>query len=543
MKPEAADSTQPVPARPTDNNPATIGPLLLVSFAVAGIALMLRTHHLADLSLTFDECCSWKISQFRTADMFDAISRDAHPPLYYLVLKFLTRLFGNHDVVLRGFSVLMGLLSIVACAVLIRTLIPVDDEVPNRTQMNQRRFAVVVGMVLVSLSALQIEMSMEARPYTLGTFLALVAAISLLRATRPGGSGRHWACFTVTTLCLSFTHYYSLFTIAAMYLYAAMVLLQRWKCQGWTPDLKRLLSGILVSLWIIQFLWVLWLPIFRFQLSRATLQLWQPPLNWELFTDSCYRVIAGGRLTAILPIAKYCGLLIWGGVAVWAACHKHREIRLVGMMAVFPFAGAALYGIAVRNIIGVRYLIFAHVFLLVAASLLCARIRRPSVRSMICLLLVGWTGYWAWSYGAARASIAQSQGVMGAVAYLEQKRQKGEPIVAGSPFVHPIVQKYSRHPDEVYTIKYSDHRNNILSGPPLRETDYWDSKMSLEPSLRRIWAVDSYGLFRRGDRNQVAFSGSEWRLESQEEFRERNGLAFILAVRSYVRATKSDVEN
>jgi hypothetical protein len=67
--------------RPVGRAPQQYGgtqaPVALCLAAVVGIGLLLRTQHLSDLTMHFDECCSWKISQFPWDEMIDAVSRDA----------------------------------------------------------------------------------------------------------------------------------------------------------------------------------------------------------------------------------------------------------------------------------------------------------------------------------------------------------------------------------------------------------------------------------------------------------------------------------
>src|SRR5690242_13402100 len=81
--------------------------------AIASLALIVRTHHIGDVTMYFDECCSWIISQQPWDEMLDALSRDAHPPVYYALLKG-WGFIGNSPEVIRGFSVLFGLGTILA---------------------------------------------------------------------------------------------------------------------------------------------------------------------------------------------------------------------------------------------------------------------------------------------------------------------------------------------------------------------------------------------------------------------------------------------
>ena len=115
-------------------NPATAdtrGPVILGLAAVLGLALMLRTQHLSDLTMHFEECCAWKMSQFPWDEMLDAVSRDAHPPLYYILMHGVGKIGAESPVVLRGISVLFGLATILAAFWFVRTaLVPGTLRVP-----------------------------------------------------------------------------------------------------------------------------------------------------------------------------------------------------------------------------------------------------------------------------------------------------------------------------------------------------------------------------------------------------------------------------
>lgn len=511
---------------------------MLILLSVFGIALLLRTQHLSDISMHFDECCSWKISQFPWPEMLDAVSRDAHPPLYYMVLKGLGSLLGDSVAVLRGFSVLMGMATIAAAMWFVRTAVPVNET--RRSVVSERGFAMLLAAMLVTLSGLQVEMSLEVRPYVLGTLLALVAATFLLRGLQSGAKVIDWTFFTFAAGALSLTHYYGLFTVAALYVFAAAVVVSEWWHDGWSRTTKRHAAGIALSAWAVQLMWLAWLPTFLFQRARSTSQLWMDDLDWPTFSKACFQTIAGGRSTIVPQDWAWAGVAAWGAIAVAACLCGRRGATLSGLCAGLPVAAVVAYGLIVRNILGVKYLIFAQLFLLIGAAILTARIPWNWLRVGVAAALVVWTGYWSWDHAEAREYLAECAGVGGAVEYLDALRGPNEPVIVGSPFVLPIVQKYTRDPSGICVRYHGDHRGNILSGPALRESEYRKVDEMLKQPWKRIWTVDAYGMFGRGSRFEVNLPTVTWILERQEEFRERNGIACILAVRSYRRRVKSE---
>ncbi|RYF28745.1 MAG: hypothetical protein EOO17_04390 [Chloroflexi bacterium] len=70
----------------------------------------------------FDEGYSVLLAQRPVGELISLTALDAHPPLYYLLLKGWIGVFGLSDLSLRASSALFGALAIVATALLLRKL-------------------------------------------------------------------------------------------------------------------------------------------------------------------------------------------------------------------------------------------------------------------------------------------------------------------------------------------------------------------------------------------------------------------------------------
>ena len=581
---------------PDQRRGGTQAPVILCLAAILGIGLLLRTQHLSDLTMHFDECCSWKIGQFPWSEMIDAVARDAHPPLYYVLMKGMGLLGASSPLAVRGFSVFFGMATILAAFWFVRTAragpaclsgtepgrrdacttstgdIPQgtspgkpgeaglaaahgvcdlhSEPAAARTGAGDRDFAAVLAAALVAGSAMHVEMSLQARPYTLGTFLTLVSATFLLRATRQAATPRlrfglvcavDWMGFAVTATMLSLTHYYALFTVAAELLFAVgLVLSELWRC-GWSTRAKRLLAGFGLSAWGMQLVWSTWLPVFLFQRERSTPQLWMSPLDWSGFCANCWMALAGGQSSVVPPDWAWLAVAAWiGGVLSLFICGNQAS-RLAALCAGFPLAATVAYCLAVRNILGAKYLIFGQTFLLVATALLVARLRWLPVRLILAAGLLSWSGYWCWQHAATREYQASFPGVRGAVAYLDEKRLADEPVIVGSPFVSIIVQRYTAHAEGIYVRYGGDHRRDMLGGPPLREQEYQDVESRLATAGRRVWTVDVFELFGPTSKFECNLP-REWTLVGQKEFREAYGMPCILAIREHRRRKPDEGE-
>lgn len=503
------------------------GPEYLVLAGIVLIAVLLRTQLISEVTFSFDEACSWKISQFSWAETWNAVSRDAHPPLYYALLKAWGALIGDNAAGIRCFSVLMGAGSVIAAYAFVRTAMDKDES--------SSAFGPLLAAALVAGSALHVEMGLQARPYTLGTSLSLLSATFLIRWLRNQGTMIDWALFTGAICLLSFTHYYCLFTVGAECLFAAAVAVSTWFRKGWRGGGRRLVLGLLGSLWILQLAWSFWLPVFLDQRERSTSQLWMAPFQWSSFSATVGQVLAGGQLISHPEAFGNIAIVAWIVAVLGLVLLGNRTARLAALCAALPLVAVIAYALIVRNILGGKYLIFAQTFLLVGVAMLAARIPWKSCRLLVAIGLCSWSTYWCLRHAEARDQLAQHAGVQDIVRFLKDRRKEDEPVLVSSHFVHPIVQFYLSDPTTLVRTQYFGiHSRDMLGGPPLRESEYRENDRIWELPTQCVWVVDVYNLFGEGQRLEVK-APQGWQMVGQEEFREAHGIACILAVREYRR--------
>ncbi len=535
-------NTQPVSAD-------TRGPVILCLAAVLGLALVLRTQHISDLTMEFDECCAWKMSQFPVDEMLDAVSRDAHPPVYYIFLHVLGMMGVDSPVALRGTSVFFGLATILAAFWFVRTALgqgtlhtsTSDGEgCPLRTESSRDRdLAAVLAAGLFALNSLHVEMSLVARPYALGTLLTLLSATFALRAVRETGRMGDWILFAVTATILSLTSYYSLFTVGAELLFAGgAVLRMAWR-KGWNSATKQAALGLALSLFVMQVPWSFWIPAFRFQLQRTKTQLWMGPLDWQSVCSRCGLLVGSEGWWDILSRWEWSGVAVMGATVLALVVWGRQAGRLAALAVAFPMAGIISYSLVVRNIIDApRYLIFTQTLMLVGWALLVARVPWRPLQAALAVGLLGWGGYGCWLHSAYRDNLAGYPGANGATAYLNDRRSADEPVIVGSPYVAPIVHKYATHKQGIYVKYEGDHRLDLCGGGPIREEEYKNLEAHLGPGVERVWTVDVF-VGGGDDRRHETELPEEWERVGQEEFRHVYLLPSVLAVREYRRRPKS----
>lgn len=499
---------------------------------VIAIALLLRTHHLSDTSLSFDESCSAKISTFEWGEMVQAISRDAHPPGYYVVLKVWRWFAGDGPLMGRWLSVLFGVATIPAAFHLIQIILREANLRGERIPQASADAAALLAAAFVATSPLHVGLSQEARPYALGAFLTVLALGFLLQAVGPEGKAANWCLFTVAAALLSMTHYYALFTIAGAYVFAWTAVLATWWRTGWNSRTKRRLGAVALSTWSMQLVWIAWLPIFQIQRERANAQLWMDSLDWAQLSAIAWETLTGERGSLGIMVNSV-ALAIWGMTVLALLVSQRRGDRLIALCAGVPWLGCIAYGLAVRSILGSRYLVLAHGCLLIGWGLIASQFRTRAARVVVSAIMLSWCGIGCWRFLETRAAQTAFPGTRGAVAYLDDLRRAEEPVIVASPFVHPIVQQYSATNERIFVRYNGNPHFDLLAGPPLRETECLSTKDLLSLRWERVCVVDVSGP-NVGD--WIVRLPREYRLASEQRFPEWHPRYRLeIVIREYVR--------
>ncbi len=209
--------------------PQVLIPLLLLIL----LAFSLRLHNLDAFSFWTDEGLTPERAGYPIAQILrnevviqGFVSKDTHPPLYYLIIHFTSRLLGESDFAYRFPSVVFGVLL-----------------VPLLYQFGRRLERIELGMLvalLVTVNPLQVYYAQEARMYTLLVLLGAAASYVLWRASSDPALTRaklvrYVALYAVLAGLTIYTHYTAVFLIAIQALFWAILL--------WRQGLKWLIIG------------------------------------------------------------------------------------------------------------------------------------------------------------------------------------------------------------------------------------------------------------------------------------------------------------
>lgn len=155
-------------------------------------AFLFRIWYAAEPSLYLDEAASAFHAQMDWAGFLDFLSRDANPPLYYLLLRGWIGMFGISPMAIRSLSVLFSSLAAAGIYLLARRYL-------------NRRTAIAASLFFL-LSNPNIHYAQEARCFALVGLLATASCYGFLAWQESGHRKWLWL-LAISNILLMYTHY------------------------------------------------------------------------------------------------------------------------------------------------------------------------------------------------------------------------------------------------------------------------------------------------------------------------------------------------
>lgn len=469
----------------------------LASLIIILLAFALRWHNLTDHSLWFDEAMSVHWAKQDVAKILEVgftLQEDRLPPLYYLMLKGWSHVFGLTEAGIRSLSLFLGVL-----------LVPVTLNLAQ--QLFNRRVAWLAGL-FVAVNPFLIWYSQEARMYApavlFGT-MAIRSYLSVISETyrrapqKPASSKKDLTGFgylsgRIPRICLQ-PFLISLYTVSfislallALYshLYAGFLLpaLGLWLLMAYPRRphlwLHCLLSGALIVLAYSPILKAIW----QFSGEALPGQPWDDYLNrgwWLLQAFMIWQAPLSDKLqSGILittVIVTLCAYLPRPQLTAQKNLSPlyHSPILLITLLLITPFLIATL--LLYRNhhaFFGARYFIVILPWLLLLMAVGLDKInrfiaklipRRPPLTDLLLptayLLLIILALPGQWSIPASKEAWRQT------VNYLAEQAKPTHGILIHPDWVRYPFQFYFRGPGQTYAA-FSDVTSETNLDSPLQ---------------------------------------------------------------------------
>ncbi len=418
-------------------------PLILI--LLLGAAL--RFYHNLDISLWHDEAFSALMIRYPWHEMFVRLGLDVHPPAYYVALRLWHYVFGDSLLSLRGFSILFGTGTIWAGWLFVR-----------ESFKNEK--AALWAALLLAINPFQIlHFATEARMYTFGAFFALMAGYFLIKALHyntisyhsaelhmpnlPESKHNHRAMiwsyigFTVSMIIMIYTHYYLLFTAAALGFYGLLYLY--FHHQG---NIKKYIP-LLMSYFLIFISFLPWLKTFLFQLKQVGAGYWIPQIDRWSIPSTFWDMLLGFNRDIGNPTTRV-WLLIVTIFSLWMLYRFLRKTEsfhkwLVVLAIIAPFAGAILFAVIARlkgsstSVYQDRYFMFASVYYSVALAIWFKEIK-PRWFSFSLLLAYAIVNFIAYGQYWQQLNITAKPGMAAAAKFLQADVEPKQHVFVATTF-------------------------------------------------------------------------------------------------------------
>jgi mannosyltransferase len=407
----------------TTNPTLWLGPILILGG-------LMRFYNNTAVALWHDEAFSALYIRYPFKEMMYRIGLDVHPPLYYWILRSWAYVFGSGLLSLRSLSILFGILTIYAGYLFVR-------------QAFKNEKLAIIAAFFLAINPFQIQYSLEARMYTLGTFLILLSSYFLIKALE-SNKLRDWFVFGLLTAASLYTHYYLVFSIAAQGLYVLYYLYKNKHFKD-SLTLKSLGSFVFAAI-----LFIPWLPTFLLQLQRVEKAYWIPaPDRWSV-PATIWKMAFGGQGNDhyTLAITALAGIL----VMIYFFRETKPPIRwMIIFGVVVPFVGALALSFK-QAIYLDRYFVFASLYftILIAATLFLVPkyTTRRTLTSIfaamsIFLFFKNWNDLHVKNLVFNR-NINYKPGMAAASQFVNDNARPGDKIYVGSSFIY-FTFKYYNH--------------------------------------------------------------------------------------------------
>lgn len=427
--------------------------LFLIPLMVLG--LLVRLWHNTQVALWHDEAFSALLIKYPWQEMFYRIGLDVHPPAYYIALRLWSYIFNDSLLSLRGFSIMFGVLTIPASYLLARDVF-------------NNKWVGIITATFVTFNPFQVQYVTEARMYTFGAFFALISAWCLVSALQKekqsytdGIPNKHvlwyYLGFTLATIIIIYTHYYLLFTAAALGFTALLHHLWFYRTQF------RKYVVLFGSFFLIGLSYVPWLKTLFFQVGQVSAGYWIPPINkwsmpeivWRLLTNFGVDVNATkSEWTIVIATIIVLALIVW---LIYKASEFEKWVLVLPFLAPFggsilfflkewlkchPLLKPALVNCQINSVLQDRYFLFASTFLLIIIAWFIARQKKPIAITVTILFAV--FSFYSISYFWNNNDINHKEGMAGIAKVLHANAKPTDKVIAGTSYILFNLRYYAR---------------------------------------------------------------------------------------------------
>ncbi len=217
------------------NNKDAIIMILIIIFACVNISLIFND------SVWQDEAYTMDMIRGNIDEIISSTAEDVHPPLYYIIVKIFTMIFGYSVPIVKIVSIIPVILIMIFVAL------------KSKKIFKEKYFKIsILFILLIGFFPVAFIQNIELRMYTWAMFFVTCSGIYAYELYNKPKSRKNLILFVLTSICAAYTHYYAALTECFIYLFLIVNLIRKYK--AW--------KEVLVIIGITFALYLPWIPIF-----------------------------------------------------------------------------------------------------------------------------------------------------------------------------------------------------------------------------------------------------------------------------------------
>lgn len=320
--------------------------IVLIVFSLLGTLYFDYLHQ----TMWGDEPYTIALIQFSFSSIWDITSTDVHPPLYYMMLKAFTILFGDSVFSMRIFSNIAFLL------ILLCGLFPIRVFFGSSVSL--------IFIMIFTLLPISQFMAINIRMYSWVAFFILAGSLCAYKAFCDNKT-IYYILLAILSACACYTHYYGGVASGCIYLILLFMLIVN-KC-----NIKKLILSVGVLLILFSF----WIPILLNQIIVVNNDYWIEPLNLKSFYQYANYFFSpkglsyGTDITGEFVFRLFLVILIWIAIIIlgFYAERLHRKYKSSQnntalcfiLVFILMVLSTIVYSILIKPIFVQRYMLCA----------------------------------------------------------------------------------------------------------------------------------------------------------------------------------------
>jgi len=433
--------------------------LRVVFLACILLGLGLRILAIDRESFWIDETHTANTVALSYASIIKAGSDDQHPRLYFLLLKTWSLVFGNSEVSLRSFSVVVGMLLLIALYSLSTALFG-----PR---------AAVAALVLGAVSWPLIRYSVEARMYIL-FWLLMVLSFRWYFHSGARHARLGWLLYVVFTISMLYTHLFGVFILGAQILESLYVWLKK-------PDSRVVASTHLKLQALVLLLYAPQMVVIHHEWGVvATNGFWIPPPTLHALIRAVSNYLPFYTYNVpyyyVAPISLLMAFLLAAGYFKLPSARTNRFVSFFLLTVVLTTTASCLGSFVVTPFFYGRYLLFNAVLVLLCLSFFVSLLQRDNRMAMLLAVYI----ITAVSFDIFEMQQPVKEDWRGAMKFVSENMLPGDFIKMGYDQPGP---GFSLNPALYYLGRYG---HGEMSGSI---TDNNEELMKRETSVKRVWFI------------------------------------------------------